>query len=161
VTAARLLLANAAGALALSGGVARAQSAHPLAPEARVDVVVARITALHGGLGLALPVGEYLRLAVVGGAGPTLSGSARGTSARVDALARFVLDPDAASRWGVYVAGGASARYQEHADWRVFLALALGLEGRRHRLGAPFAEVGYGGGLRVGVGLRRGAPGRR
>jgi hypothetical protein len=130
-------------------------------PETRVDVIAARATAIHAGVGLSVPLGRYARAEVVGAAGSLLGADRASFSARGDVVTRWMLDPDFGSRWTAYAAGGASARYDEPRDWRGLLIVLFGAEGPRWRGTVPFAEVGYGGGFRAGVGLRRAMAGRR
>jgi hypothetical protein len=159
--------AGLAGAAALSLSLAapapvRAQDESPrVQPEARLDVLAARATALHAGLGLTIRAGRYARLSLVGAGGPAFRGGEARAGGRADLLARIVLDPEFDTRWSPYAAAGASVRRDAGAPWRELLVLLLGLEGPRGRAGVPFLEAGYGGGLRLGLGLRRALPDRR
>ncbi|MBX6333471.1 MAG: hypothetical protein IRY91_16605 [Gemmatimonadaceae bacterium] len=132
--------------------------AHRLQPSGRVDVLASRITAVQAGLGLDAMGGRYLRLGIVGGLGGSWDRSTSGLSARVDAVARYVLDPDRTVRWAPYIGGGVGARYDRIADWRAVLILALGVEGPDWNGVVPFIEAGYGGGTRIGLGLRATRP---
>jgi hypothetical protein len=150
----------AAAVLACSPSAVAQAPARPQ-PEMRLDVIAARATALHAGVGAALPLGRYVRVELVGAAGSLLGADRPSFSARGDAVARLMLDPEFATRWTAYLGGGASARYDEPHDWRALLVVLFGAEGPRWRGTVPFVEVGYGGGFRVGVGLRRAMVGRR
>lgn len=130
-------------------------------PQLRLDIIAARSTALHAGLGAAIPLGRYVRAEVVGAAGTLLGEDGASFSARGDVVARWMFDPELTSRWAAYAGGGASARYDEPDDWRALLVVLFGAEGPRWRGAVPFVEVGYGGGLRAGIGLRRATAGRR
>jgi hypothetical protein len=132
--------------------------AHRFQPSGRVDVLASRITAVQAGLGLDAIGGRYLRLGLVGGLGGSWDRSTSGLSARVDAVGRYVLDPDRTARWTPYIGGGVGARYDRIADWRAVLILALGVEGPDWNGVVPFIEAGYGGGTRVGLGLRATRP---
>lgn len=135
-----------------------------LQPQARVDVFAARRTALQAGAGASTPLGTYARLDLVGGLGTQLDdagGAGRGISARVDLVARYLFDPFREKRIGVYAGGGLSTRYDRGPEWRGLMVALLGIEGRPGRLAVPFLEVGYGGGLRIGLGVRKSLPDRR
>jgi len=166
--------APGASLVVLAAGVAAALVASPLAaqegrrlqPEARVDVIAGRSTALHAGVGLSTPLGTYVRLGavaaggVVTGGSPSISGSSARASARGDLLARFLLDPFLQSRWAPYAGGGGSARYDEGGRARGYMVAFIGVEGPPMGGLLPALEVGLGGGTRVGVTVRR-APGAR
>lgn len=153
----------AAVALAILASVpsAIAQPSSRPQPEVRVDAIAARATVIHAGVGAAIPVSRYVRLELVGAAGSLVGRRGGAFSARADGLARFVLDPEFSARWTAYAGGGVSARYDEPGDWRGLLVMLFGTEGPRWRGVVPFGEVGYGGGFRVGFGLRRAIVGRR
>jgi hypothetical protein len=143
-----------------------------LQPEARLDVIAARRTAVYGGAGLSLPLGNYLRLGAVaagglvdrGGSG-SIEGTREGTrtraSARADVLVRFLFDPFFQSRWAPYGGGGLTARYDEGGPARGYLLAVLGVEGPPVRGLFPALELGIGGGTRVGVAFRRAFTDRR
>ncbi len=140
---------------------AHAQLSRQLRPEIRVDAIVARRSAVHAGLGASVPLARAVRLELAGGAGSTIGRGDDGFSGRVDVIGRFLLDPEYQFRWGAYVGGGLSLRYDHRSDWRGFLGLVLGLEAPRRGGIVPFFEVGYGGGVRIGAGVRRAVPGSR
>jgi hypothetical protein len=74
---------------------------------------------------------------------------------RLDVLARFLLDPFRQSRWGFSAGAGVSLRADPGDRARPRLFAALDLEGRRSRRGiTPALQLGLGGGVRGGVGLR-------
>ena len=148
-------------ALAASVTSVPAQLARRVMPEVRADAFLARRSALHAGLGANLPLARSVRLEIVGGVGSTLGPADEGLSGRIDAIGRFLLDPEDLLRWSGYVGGGTSLRYAQPADWRGFVTRVIGVEAPRPGRVAPFFEIGYGGGVRVGVGVRRGVRGRR
>lgn len=125
--------------------------------DGRLDVIVAAKTAVHLGLGVAVPLGTYVRAGVTVAAG-VMEGSPSG---RIDLSARFLLDPFRESRWGPYGGGGVSARFDDNRDAKAYLLLFLGVEGPASRGLSPAIELGLGGGGRLGVILRRGAAERR
>ena len=148
MTACAVLLA----ATPLAAG-AQGLEAH-LQPEARVDFLAGAVSAVHAGVGVNIPAGYYARVGLVGAAGARLSGDA-GASARVDAIARFLFDPFFEKRWGLSAGGGVSVRYDEGAGWRPFLAVVVDLEPPGRGAVIPSLQVGLGGGVRVGVALRK------
>lgn len=130
-------------------------------PEARLDLLAARATAVQAGAALGLRMGVYLRPTVVVAAGPSWRNDSTRASGRVDVLARFVLDPFRESLVGLYAHGGLTALYDPWDRWRGVLAVAVGAE-LPARAGSAWAvELGLGGGVRFGLALRRATGGRR
>jgi hypothetical protein len=134
-------------------------------PEARLDGAFGREGGAFGGVGLFGDAGLYTRLGVVAllGAARGPADSARGTAAagRLEALARFHLDPLRLSRRGTYLGGGIAAALRAGAAPRWQLVALLGVEGAARGGMAPALEVGLGGGVRVGIALRRARAARR
>jgi len=132
-------------------------------PEARIDVIASRWTALQGALGVTVPTGIYVRSGVVAGIG----GGGRGFDSRLDVFSRFSPDPFRQSRWAPYAGGGVSGRFARNdmPRARAYLLVFLGIEGPLARSATsgwvPAFELGLGGGVRVGFALRRGISGRR
>lgn len=140
----------------------RAQLPSPtVQPEARLDVIAGHQPAVQAGVGLQIPMGYYVRLGIVGAAGgPTGrdAPSPRRADGRADLLVRFLLDPFRQSAYGLSLGGGLSARAEPGDRVRPRLLVAVDLEGRRSSHGlVPAVQVGLGGGVRIGVVLRRGA----
>lgn len=162
MTGVRALCAAAIVALAATPNAAAAQP--PRVPgagprsEARLDAMVTGdASTVHAGLGLEQPLGRYARLAGVLAGGPVFGNSrATGFSARADALVRFALDPLAEQPRSPYAAGGVSVR-RERSRTRGDVVALLGLQLRRRGGYVPSVELGFGGGVRLGVVLR-GAP---
>ena len=144
-------------AATLAAAHAGAQDAPRFQPEARLDGFTAEPWAVHAGLGATAPLGTYVRFGVVGGIGT----GAGGVSGRADLIARFTLDPFRERRWAPYAVGGVSSRFGGDGDTRNALVLLAGLEGPPRRGVAPALELGFGGGFRAGVILRRAFPRRR
>ena len=142
-------------AVMVAGAHAGAQEAPRLQTEARLDGFAGDPWAVHAGLGATAPLGTYVRVGLVGGLGTGDSG----VSGRVDLIARFTLDPFRERRWAPYAVGGVSSRFGEGS--RNAIVLLAGLEGPPRRGVAPALELGFGGGFRAGVILRRGFPRRR
>jgi hypothetical protein len=129
-------------------------------PELRADIIVARATAGELAAGAVVPVGEYLRLGGDVGAGLVV-GDRHGprAGARLDAYGRFHLDPFGEARWAPYLVGGGSFRADARARGHLYLLTGLGVEGPTTGHVVPAFEIGLGGGVRIGVVLRRPARG--
>jgi hypothetical protein len=157
----------AAIATARAGGASAQQPAAPWgAPEVRVDLMAAHDPAIQFGAGVQIPAGYYARIGLVAAVGVPIGDGAdsvrHGLDGRVDLLARFLLDPFRQADYGLSFGGGASLRAEQGDRARPVLLAALDVEGRRSTRGVvPALQVGLGGGVRVGVILRRAAPGAR
>ena len=124
--------------------------------ELRADLIAATSPAAHLGVGLNVRAGWYARL------GATLAlGAAEGAggewraSQRADITARFLLDPFAERPIGLYGGVGVTARLDGDGPVDARLLLLLGAEGQPRRGVLPSLEIGLGGGVRLGVVLRR------
>ncbi len=137
------------------------QPAPRIQPEARADFIGSRATAAHVGVGVSVPASTYVRLGLVAAVGQAWSGGDASIAGRVDALVRFVVDPLREFRWAPYATGGIGGIYDGSEKWRGVLVGALGIEGPASGRVVPALEVGFGGGARVGVVLRRAMRGRR
>jgi hypothetical protein len=158
VSAAMLLSAAPRDAGAQPPG---ARPAARFQPEARADFIDARAEAAHFGAGVAVAAGTYARLAIIGGAGRAWTDDGSRAAGRVDALVRFVVDPLGEFRWAPYAFGGVGALYDTAERWRGVIVGGLGVEGPIAGGVVPAVEVGFGGGARVGLVMRRAMPGRR
>jgi len=147
-----------------------ARSPSALTPEARLDAAFGREGGAFAGAGLFGDAGLYARVGVVAAVGLARDPSgvgpgdgARGVvpAARLEALARFHLDPQRMARRGLYLGGGIAAALRDDAAPQWQLVALLGVEGPARGRVAPAVEVGLGGGVRVAVALRRARPGRR
>ncbi len=146
--------------LCLAAAPALAQQSPPqqrFDPEVRVDAILAGTDAVHGGVGITVPLGNYVRSGVVVAGG----WSRDGASGRVDLFSRFHLDPFREHRWAPYGGGGISGRFDDARRTRVYLLAFVGLDGPVFGGAVPAVEAGFGGGARIGVILRRAAPNRR
>lgn len=130
-------------------------------PEVRADFIDARAPAAHLGLGIVVPAGTYVRLGVVGAAGQVWRDGEGHASGRVDGVIRFVADPLREFRWAPYASGGVGAMYDDSARWRPVIVGVLGVEGPAAGGVVPAVEVGFGGGTRYGLVLRRAMRARR
>lgn len=132
--------------------------------EFRVDAIDVRSIengTLQGGAGANLPLGYYVRLEIDGAGGVTRIDNVNGNSGRVDALARFLLDPFAEATWGLSIGGGMSATFGQRLQPRQYLVVVTDLEMPRISGVVPALQVGLGGGVRIGLVARIGQSGRR
>ena len=149
-------LVHAALAVAAAAPMqAQAVPASAVRPEVRVDYLGGATHAIHVGGGMSVRAGTYVRVGANAGVAPYAPGS--GSRAHGDLTARFLLDPFGQSRAGVSLGGGISLRLQEGRA-RAFALMFVDLEAGQAAGWAPFARAGLGGGPRLAVGLRRGAP---
>jgi hypothetical protein len=156
-------------ALPLAVAVADAQLPQPtIHPETRLDVIVGHQPAVQLGAGVQIPMGYYVRVGLDAAIGvatndrEALPGSPDSPpgplDGRADLLVRFLLDPFRQSPWGLSLGGGLSARAEPGDHVRPRLLAAVDFEGRRSTRGiVPAIQVGVGGGVRLGVLLRRGS----
>lgn len=135
--------------------VAHAQSTR-VHPEARVDGFIARRGALQGALGADIAISSEMHLELAAGIGPSFgSGVSSNGSARADAIVHFLIDPTHVMRWSPYAGGGIGARYDRGPEWRAVAIVVAGVNAPRWKHAIPFIEAGFGGGVRIGAGLRR------
>ena len=144
-----------------TGSAAGSEAGSAIQPELRADFIGARVGAMQLGAGVAGPAGEYLRLG--GDIGAGVAGGAHGpfVSSRADFYGRFHLDPRAESRWAPYLVAGGSFRADAGTRGRLYALGAVGAEGPASHSIVPAFELGFGGGVRAGVVLRRGMATRR
>lgn len=125
--------------------------------EVRVDGIAAsHVTTVHLGVGGTRVVSRNLEVQLVLGGGTAFREHSDDNAAagRADLLARFAPLPADRQRWSAYVAGGLSTLVERGTRGRAVLALLVGMEGGRARETRSFVELGVGGGLRVGAGVR-------
>jgi hypothetical protein len=142
------------GAAALC--VATSMQAQTLQPEARLDVLGPRPYSVEPGIGVILPLGYYVRVSAGVGYALPIETSLGGNRWRTDLLARATFDPFRQQRWALSIGGGLSYRRST-----TYLAAIVDMEGPEMRGLLPAFQVGVSGGVRAGVVLRRGRPGRR
>ena len=123
-------------------------------PELRLDYLAAP-DGIQLGAGAALRVSTYVRLGAVGAIGPHLIDAVDQLGWRADAFGRFQLDPFRERRWGPYATAGVSVRGYG-SETEEYLMAIFGLEGPLVRGWSPALEVGFGGGFRAGLVMRRG-----
>lgn len=127
-------------------------------PEFRADAIVANGTAVQGGAGLAVPVGVYVRFSVDGAVGERWTQGVSATEGRVDAIARFLLDPLRENSTALSIGGGLSTPIRRDGAHTPYLTVVVDVEGRRRAGWTPGVEAGLGGGARIGLVLRRSPP---
>ena len=88
---------------------------------------------MQAGVGVVIPARLYVRLSIDGAAGADVAATASSrASGRVDAIARFLLDPFREAPIGVSLGGGVSVPYasgDEHV--RPYLTAVVDIEGQR------------------------------
>ena len=115
----------------------------------------------HLAAGVTVGVSRYARVDLAAGAGVgEWPGGERRGEGRGDLVVRFVLDPEFMRRWSGYGGAGVSVR-SAGGETRELLLVALGIEGPRWGGTVPFVELGLGGGVRLGAGVRRALRQRR
>lgn len=155
LSGALLAAALLAAALLATPARAAAQQRPLVRPELRVDATSARAPRLEGSAGLVVPAGVYARLALTAGAGVARAAGETRTAARVDAIARFELDPLRQHVRSAYVGGGISWLGADGTRGRAYLALVAAMELKTRRGWVPSLELGLGGGARLGLAFRR------
>ncbi len=123
--------------------------------EVRVDAIFARVTLLQAGVGAAFRTGYNVRLHVAAAGGVALKDGEQKSSARGDATLRLLLDPFGESRNGVSIGGGVSVLHDGFEKTRPVGVVVLALEGAPRAPIVWAVEAALGGGVRVGVVLRR------
>jgi hypothetical protein len=157
-----LLVGSAlAGMLAAGTSAARTQQRWTVQPEGRVDLLAGRREAVQGGFAVAVATSRSVRVGIAAGVGSALKANGDRASGRADLFARLVIDPYFEKHWAPYAVGALSARFDGGSRWRGAMVALAGIEGPRLRGVVPFAEAGYGGGVRVGLGFRRAFARRR
>ena len=131
-------------------------------PEAHLELLAARSTALHFSVGANVIAGDYVRLGLLGGMGARRVHDSTRASGRIDVVGRFHLDPFRQYKRGFYAGGGGTWLFDDGLAPRVRVLLVLGYEGSEARSTLiTGAEVGVGGGVRIGVTIRRARDGAR
>ena len=123
--------------------------------EARLDALGGPPAGAQVGAGANVAAGYYFRIGADAAAGASWRDGGAVAGGRVDAVARYLLDPFHEFRWGPYAGLGFSANWVQRANWRGDLLLLVGLEGPAHAGWRTAIELGLGGGARLGVVLRR------
>jgi hypothetical protein len=101
----------------------------------------------------------YVRVGLLAAAGARRDASAWHPSARLDAVVRFQVDPFREFPVGLYAGGGVSVLADQGPGVRGRLLVVAGYEGKATRRGWIFgSEAGLGGGVRLGMTVRRARP---
>jgi hypothetical protein len=133
----------------------RAQTRVAPYPEFRGDAVFTRWTGAQAGAGVVIPAGVYTRFSLGVAGGATWRDNVALTSGRVDAIARFLLDPLREVPVGLSMGGGLTLPYVDgDKNVRPYLTAVIDLEGRRRGAFTPGVQIALGGGTRIGVVLR-------
>jgi len=138
----------------VSPGCVAAQLESRVQAGARIDVLASTITAVQAGAELSAKASTNVRIGLTLAGGESWAHGHTGFSARADLVGRFLLDPGFQMRWAPYAGGGLGLRYDKIGNWRGTVIAVLGVEGPNWSGVVPFAEGGFGGGVRLGVGFR-------
>ena len=159
VVAALIVSASAVAPQAASAQTQQVAVAVSYIPSLRLDVLGGDPTALQAGAGIAFPFSNYFSIGGTVGAGI----SSTGFSGRGDAYGQFSLDPYHQSEWEPYIGGGVTVRGDGGGPGtRTYLLGFIGANGPSTGRIAPGVELGFGGGVRLGVTMRfTGAPTHR
>jgi hypothetical protein len=123
--------------------------------QGRVDATASgRGNTLQLGYGANVPAGYYVRVGVEGAVGLAVRDSRIADATRVDLTSRFLFDPFAEQRIGWYAGGGVSVLH-ERDGWQPYLTALVGREGPTSGRWRTAVEAGIGGGVRVGLVVRR------
>jgi hypothetical protein len=123
--------------------------------EGRLDAIAAHTPSLQGGGGFNIPAGLYVRLGATVAGGLSHRDGVTHAAARGDVIARFLLDPYREFPLGLYGLGGVSVMYDPFEQWRPRVVVGLGIESRARHGRTVAAELALGGGVRLGVVVRR------
>jgi len=124
--------------------------------EGRVDAIAATTPSLQLGAGFNVPAGLYVRLGTSVAAGVAHRNGVTHAAGRGEAVARFLLDPYAEYPLALYGVAGISIMHDPFEHTRPRVLVGVGIESRVRDRRAVAAEVALGGGVRVGLAIRRG-----
>ncbi len=145
-----------AALLVLAGSAACVEAQHIAPrPEFRADVLGAAPYTLQLGGGVNLGAGYYQRVELDAAAGARRRDGVLLGTGRADALMRLLLDPFGQQHWALSLAGGVSLRYEAGDKVRPYLTGVLDFEGPVNDGVRVAYQLGFGGGVRFGVVLRR------
>ncbi len=152
-------VAAVAGLVLVAGaGTIQAQRPSGVQGEWRLDATAARTPSLQLGAGANVTAGLYTRLAALLSAGAAHRNGVTHLALRADATARFHFDPFREGRRGLYGLGGVSLLHDPFEAWRPRVHVGVGVEGRPRGRHVMAAELALGGGVRLGVAVRRTRP---
>jgi hypothetical protein len=147
--------------IAVGSGVSHAQRSQPrvqtarVQPTLRADLILDRDVGAQLAGGMSVAAAHNVRLALDAGAGGVSRASGWQATGRFDALARWLSDPFRQSRWAISGGGGVGLRVAQHASPRAVAVLFAGLDAPARGTWVPGIELGLGGGVRIGMTLRR------
>jgi len=151
LVAALILSATAVSSSELAAQEQQVAVAVSYIPSLRLDVLGGNPTALQAGAGIAFPASNYFSFGADVGAGI----SSTGFSGRVDGFGQFSLDPYHQLEWEPYIGGGVTVRGDGGGPGtRTYLLGFIGANGPSTGAIAPGVELGFGGGVRLGVTMR-------
>jgi hypothetical protein len=151
LVAALILSVSAVSVGELSAQAQQVAVAVSYVPSLRLDLLGGNPTALQAGAGIAFPFSNYFSLGAAVGAGI----SKTGFSARLDGFGQFSLDPYHQLEWEPYIGGGVTVRGDGGGPGtRTYLLGFIGANGPSTGSIAPGVELGFGGGVRLGVTMR-------
>ena len=149
-------------ALPLTANAQFARTERRILPEARVDVAIRDgMSVSHAGGGFHVNSGTYLRLALLAGYGVAQTPDASSPSFCAELQGRFHLDPQRASRLGLYGIGGLVATHDDFARWQTRMVAGAGVELPAHGRATLALEAALAGGFRITIVARRLPLGRR
>ncbi len=151
VTLVTLVTALGLAPLVARGAAAQAPRLSTPQWEGRLDVLATPAPGVHAGGGVNIGAGPYARVGVTAAIGAVRDAGEIVASRRADATVRFLLDPFAERRRGLYAGAGLSLRSDGNDAWRGNITLVLGLEGRVRSGAVRAIELALGGGVRLGV----------
>lgn len=147
----RAVIAAAIFLCARAAAAQTRQVAVSFVPTARLDLIGGNPSAVQAGLGIRFPLSSEFSIGGTAGAGI----SSTGFSGRGDLFGQFSLDPYHQNTWEPYVGGGVTERLDSGGPGaRTYLLGFIGANGPRTGSIAPGVELGFGGGVRLGVTLR-------
>lgn len=153
----RFVLAALLAVAAFSATEARAQLAAPNRTfqwELRAEGSVTPSPGAFLGGGVNIPAGAYARVGAVLSAGVMRDHGETFSAQRGDLIVRFLLDPYAERRLGLYLGGGIGGMIVD-GDGSGHLVFVVGAEGSSRGRIVPAVEAALGGGARIAVVLRQ------
>lgn len=130
----------------------RVQANIPYRTQMRLDIIAGRFTAVQAAYEVQVPINRYFSPGAAIGVGA----GGEGLSTRLDLFGRFSLDPQRTGSWEPYIGGGLTTRYDSDGPGvRTYLLAFLGINGPKTGKYATGFEIGAGGGVRLGVTLRK------
>ena len=130
-------------------------------PAMRADLFFARDPGAQLAVGLIASPAYNIRAQLDVGAGGVARASGWAAAGRADLLLRWVSDPFRRARWALHAGGGVGVAVESSRAPQPLAIVTLGVEGPAKGRWLPGVELGLGGGVRLGLTMRRVRPGRR